>query len=96
MGLRAYQLARPGHLLSATEYDDGADFGSALRLVSGAIPYRDFVTVQPPGITILMAPAALLAKLAGSDAAMAAGRILTAAAGAAAVPLARSWSGTAA
>jgi alpha-1,2-mannosyltransferase len=88
VGLRAYQLARPGHLLAATEYDDGADFGGALRLVGGAIPYRDFVTVQPPGITVLMAPAALLAKLAGSDAAMAAGRILTAAAGAAAVPLA--------
>jgi hypothetical protein len=88
VGLRAYQLARPGHLLAATEYDDGADFGSALRLVGGAIPYRDFVTVQPPGITILMAPAALLAKLAGTDWAMAAGRILTAAAGAAAVPLA--------
>jgi hypothetical protein len=88
VGLRAYQLARPGHLLAATEYDDGADFGSALRLVGGAIPYRDFITVQPPGITFLMAPAALLAKLAGTDAAMAAGRILTAAAGAAAVPLA--------
>ncbi len=96
VGLRAYQLARPGHLLAATEYDDGADFGSALRLVGGAIPYRDFITVQPPGITFLMAPAALLAKLAGTDAAMAAGRILTAAAGAAAVPLAGGWSGTAA
>jgi hypothetical protein len=88
VGLRAYQLARPGHLLAATEYDDGADFGSALRLAGGAIPYRDFITVQPPGITVLMAPAALLAKLAGTDAAMAAGRILTAAAGAAAVPVA--------
>jgi hypothetical protein len=88
VALRAYQLARPGHLLAATEYDDGADFGSALQLVSGVIPYRDFITVQPPGITILMAPAALLAKLTGTDWAMAVGRILTAAAGAAAVPLA--------
>ena len=64
--------------------------------MGGAIPYRDFITVQPPGITFLMAPAALLAKLAGTDAAMAAGRILTAAAGAAAVPVAGGWSGTAA
>ena len=87
LGLRLYQLARPGHLLGATEYDDGADFGSALRLVHGAIPYRDFVTVQPPGITLLMLPAALLAKLAGTASGMAAARILTALAGTAGVLL---------
>jgi alpha-1,2-mannosyltransferase len=87
LGLRLYQLARPGHLLGVTEYDDGADFGSALRLVSGAIPYRDFVTVQPPGMTVLMIPAALLAKLAGTAWAMAAARLLTVAAGAAGVLL---------
>src|SRR6266568_4146974 len=87
LGLRLYQLARPGHLLGATEYDDGADFGGALRLVSGAIPYRDFVTVQPPGIILLMLPAALLSKLTGAAWAMAAARILTALAGAASVLL---------
>jgi hypothetical protein len=87
LGLRLYQLARTGHLLGATEYDDGADFGSALRLVHGAIPYRDFVTVQPPGITLLMLPAALLSKLTGAAGAMAAARILTALAGAAGVLL---------
>ncbi|MEP7025967.1 MAG: hypothetical protein ABJB47_19650, partial [Actinomycetota bacterium] len=81
LALRAYQLARPGHLLAATEYDDGADFGSALRLVNGAIPYRDFITVQPPGITVLMIPVALLSKVASTAWAMAAARILTAAAG---------------
>ncbi len=87
LGLRIYQLARPGHLLGVTEYDDGADFGSALRMVSGAIPYRDFITVQPPGITLLMLPAALLSKLTGTAWAMAAGRILTVAAGGAGVLL---------
>ncbi len=87
LGLRLYQLARPGHLLGATEYDDGADFGSALRLVSGAIPYRDFVTVQPPGMTVLMIPAALLSKLTGTAWAMAAARILTVLASAAGVAL---------
>jgi hypothetical protein len=87
LGLRLYQLARHGHLLGATEYDDGADFGGALRLVSGAIPYRDFVTVQPPGIILLMLPAALLSKLTGAAGAMAAARILTALAGAASVLL---------
>ena len=47
--LRFYQLARPGYLLGLTEYDDAVNFGDALRLVSGVIPYRDFVAVQPPG-----------------------------------------------
>src|SRR5690242_21224120 len=70
VGLRAYQLARPGHLLAATEYDDGADFGSALRLAGGAIPYRDFITVPPPGITDLMWPAPRQGQLAGTDAAV--------------------------
>ncbi len=87
LGLRAYQLARPGHLLGVGDYDDGADFGSALWLVHGVLPYRDFVLVQPPGITVLMAPAALLSKVASTAWAIAAGRILTALAGAAAVLL---------
>ena len=56
LALRLYQLSRPGYLLGITEYDDGADFGSAIRLVNGALPYRDFIMVQPPGITLLMAP----------------------------------------
>ena len=87
-GLRLYQLLRPGHLLDVGDYDDGADFGSAIRLVHGVLPYRDFVVVQPPGITLLMTPAALLSRLTGSTAwAIGAGRILTAVAGAASVAL---------
>ena len=75
--LRGYQLARPGYLLGVTEYDDGALFGNALRLVSGVIPYRDFSMVQPPGSMLLMVPAALLAKLAGTAWGLAAARLLT-------------------
>lgn len=86
-GLRVYYLGRPGYLLGVTEYDDGPYFGSAVRLVSGVMPYRDFVLVQPPGITLLMVPAALLAKITGTAWGMAAGRILTALASVACVPL---------
>jgi hypothetical protein len=86
LGLRLYELSRPGYLLGITEYDDGTDFGSAVRLVQGALPYRDFIMVQPPGITLLLAPVALATK-AGTATGMAVGRILTALAGAAAVPL---------
>jgi glycosyl transferase family 87 len=86
--LRLYQLSRPGFLDGITEYDDGAYFGSAVRLVHGVVPYRDFVMVQPPGITVLMAPLALLAKAIGTHTAFALARVLTACAGAAAVLLA--------
>src|SRR5450755_2743737 len=77
LGLRLYQLGRPGYLLSVTEYDDGPYFGSAVRLVNGSIPYRDFLLVQPPGITLLMTPAALAGKVTGTDWAIAIGRLLT-------------------
>lgn len=88
LALRAYQLAAPGFLLGVTEYDDGSYFGSAIHLTTGILPYRDFVFVQPPGITILMAPAALLAKVTGTAAGFAIGRILTTVASAAGVLLA--------
>jgi len=86
--LRLYWLSRPGFLLSVNEYDDGPYFGSAVRLVYGALPYRDFLIVQPPGITLLMIPAALLSKVTGTAWGMATGRLLTAGAGAASVALA--------
>jgi hypothetical protein len=88
LGLRLYQLSRPGFLLSVNEYDDGPYFGSAVRLVNGSLPYRDFLIVQPPGITLLMTPVALVAKATGTAWGMAIGRILTAFAGAASVALA--------
>ena len=63
--------------MGVTEYDDGPYFGSAVSLVHGYLPYRTFVLVQPPGITLLMLPSALLSKVAGTATAMATGRILT-------------------
>ena len=86
--LRLYQLSRPGFLLSVNEYDDGPYFGSAVRLVHGAVPYRDFLIVQPPGITLLMIPVALLSKVTGTAWGMATARILTSLIGAVAVALA--------
>lgn len=83
IAVRLYQLSRPYYLYGLTEYDDGPYFGSAVRLVQGFLPYRDFVLVQPPGITLLMAPVALYAKIAGTAHGIGAGRILTALAGAA-------------
>jgi hypothetical protein len=83
-----FQYTRPGFLLGVTEYDDGPYFGSAVRLVHGSMPYRQFVLVQPPGITLLMSPAALLSYWTGTGWGLAIGRILTLLAGAAGVALA--------
>ncbi len=87
VGLRLYDLSRPGYMFGISEYDDGTDFGSAVRLLQGAIPYRDFIMVQPPGITLIMFPVALATKSFGTDTGMAVARVVTALAGAAAVPL---------
>ncbi len=87
LALRLYQLSRPDYLIGVTEYDDGTDFGSAILLIHGDLPYRDFIMVQPPGITLLMAPVALATKGIGTAWGMGVGRILTALAGAAAVAM---------
>ena len=83
-----FQYSRPGFLLGVNEYDDGPYFGSAVRLVHGSMPYRQFVLVQPPGITLLMSPAALLSYVTGTGWGLAIGRILTLLAGTAGVTLA--------
>jgi alpha-1,2-mannosyltransferase len=77
LGLRAYQLLRPGVLFGVAFYDDGVYFASALRLVDGVLPYRDFTFAQPPGITLVLAPVALLAKGIGTARGMAVAKILT-------------------
>jgi len=77
LALRLFQLSRPGYLSGFTEYDDGVYFGNALRLVHGAIAYRDFAMVQPPGSMLLMAPVAAAAKVFGAAWGLAAARLLT-------------------
>jgi hypothetical protein len=77
LGLRVLLISRPAFLMGVTEYDDGPYFGSAVNLVHGLLPYRSFILVQPPGITLLMVPAALLTKVTGTATAMAVGRLLT-------------------
>jgi hypothetical protein len=87
LALRLWILFLPG-LMSITQYDDGPYFGSAVRLVHGVLPYRDYAFVQPPGITELMSPAALESYLGGTAWALVIGRFLCVFAGAAAVVLA--------
>lgn len=81
LAVGCYQLSLP-HVLSGVlgwneGYDDTVDVGAALRLVNGVIPYRDFVIVHPPGIALLMLPAALIGRLAGTRDALVVGNCLT-------------------
>lgn len=77
--LRIWQLTRPGSLTGIVEYDDGPYVGSAVLFTHGILPYRDYIFVQPPGIILLLAPVAWLAKLGwiSLPAVMATGRVVT-------------------
>lgn len=90
LALRVFMITRSGYLTGVTEYDDGVYLGGAVRLLSGQLPFRDFAFVQPPGILVLMLPAALLTTITTTAHALAASRILTVLASAACVPLAGS------
>lgn len=73
----AFQLHQRGFLFGITEYDDGVYFGNAVRLVHGALPYRDFVSVDPPGMMLALSPIALLSRAIGTRDALALARVLT-------------------
>ena len=74
LSLCGYQLAQPDALVGLHGSDDGVYIGPAIRLLQGALPYRDYAWVHPPGIAVLMAPLDIL----GSRNALAAARIVTA------------------
>jgi hypothetical protein len=89
LALRLFLVTRPGFLTSGTvEYDDGVYFGAALRLLHGALPYKDYAFVQPPGIVVVALPGALLGSLTSQATGLAAARILSVLASTACVPLA--------
>ena len=75
-GVDALQLSRPGYLFGATP-DVSVYLAGAVRLVHGAVAYRDFVFVQPPGIVVLLSPFALVSNLIGTRGALAVLRICT-------------------
>jgi len=76
LALRLVTLIATGHLSGSWEYDDAVYFGTALRLVHGVLPYRDFALIQPPGVPLLLAPVALLSYPFGSHHALEVARVL--------------------
>ena len=75
-GVTVYQLSRPGSLFGATA-DIAVYLGGSIRLVHGALPYRDFVYVEPPGFVLLATPFAFLSEVLGSRDALAVLRLCT-------------------
>ncbi|MGC8481956.1 MAG: hypothetical protein ACP5PJ_10440, partial [Acidimicrobiales bacterium] len=61
--LLGLQSLHGGHLGALAEYDDGVYFDASIALVHGIAPYRDFVLLQPPLITVWLAPWAAIGSV---------------------------------
>ncbi len=94
--VRLVPVLATGGLHGDFTYDDGVYFGSAVALVHGRIPYRDFLLLHPPGILYVLAPFAVLGNVTGSATALAIARVAFMALGAVNTGLvmvvARRWS----
>jgi len=89
LALRLFLVTRPGFLTSGTvEYDDGVYLGAAMRLLHGAMPYKDYAFVQPPGIIVIALPAGLAGAFTSQATGLAVARVLSVLASTACVPLA--------
>ena len=89
LALRLFLVTRSGFLTSGTvEYDDGVYLGAALRLLHGAMPYKDYAFVQPPGIVVVALPGALIGSLTSQVNGLVAARVLSVLASTACIPLA--------
>ena len=89
LAVRLFLVTRPGFLTSGTvEYDDGVYLGAAMRLLHGAMPYKDYAFVQPPGIIVIALPAGLIGSLTSQATGLAVARVLSVLASTACVPLA--------
>src|SRR6478735_7565455 len=75
LAICVYQLSRPHAFWGVHGADDGLYLGAALRLAHGALPYRDFAFVHPPGMAVLMGP---LGIFRDTRDAMAGARVVTA------------------
>ena len=62
---RLIPLLRGGGLHAMGNYDDGVHYASAMGLVHGLLPYRDFLLLHPPGVPLLLTPFAGLAEVLG-------------------------------
>lgn len=73
--VRLVPMLRGGGLRGYGSYDDSVYYASAVGLVHGRLPYRDFLLLQPPGIVLLLAPFAAIGRSVGEADGMALARL---------------------
>jgi hypothetical protein len=62
---RLVPVLRGGGLFGLGNSDDGVYYASAIALVHGHLPYRDFLLLHPPGIVVALVPFAALGRIIG-------------------------------
>ncbi len=76
LAARLAPVLRGGGLTGVLAYDDGVYYSASDALLAGRLPYRDYLLLHPPGITLVLAPFAALGRLVGEDpVGLAAGRL---------------------
>jgi hypothetical protein len=65
-GVLLFQSLLHRHLGGIDEYDDGVYFASALQLIHGLLPYDGFAFIQPPMVSVWLAPFAALSASTAS------------------------------
>ena len=73
--VRLVTVLRGGGLFGRIGYDGSVYYASAAALAHGLLPYRDFLLLHPPGITLALLPFAVLGRLVGDADAYAVARL---------------------
>ncbi len=73
--VRLVSVLRGGGLFGRVGYDGSVYYASAAALAHGFLPYRDFLLLHPPGITLALLPFAALGRLIGDPYAYALARL---------------------
>ncbi len=73
--LRLVPVLRGGGLQGVLGYDDGVYYSAANALLSGRLPYRDYLLLHPPGIIAVLAPFAALGRLLSDSTGLALARL---------------------
>src|SRR5919112_759301 len=72
---RAWLVLRHAGLGGLNHYDDGVYYAGAAALVSGRMPYRDFLFLHPPGILLALSPFAALGAVTSDSVGLAVARV---------------------
>lgn len=73
--LRLVPVLRGGGLHGVLGYDDGVYYSAANALLSGRLPYRDYLLLHPPGIIAVLSPFAALGRLTTDSTGLALARL---------------------